>query len=88
MEPAKPSRFRLSPILCLAFVAETIAATMETIEGQYLKASGLYCLALAFLLMAAGGASDRPRWRTLTVHLLVLVSIGLLVYRWLVGEGT
>ncbi len=88
MESARPSRFPISSIWWLAFVAEALAAILETIEGHYFKSGGLYCMALAFLLLAAGGAAEQPRWRTLTVYLLALLSIGLLVYQLLAGERT
>jgi hypothetical protein len=71
----------------LAFAAEAIAATLEAVEGHYLKAAALYCLALAFLLLAAGGATGQSRWRKLALYSLVLVSLGLLAYRLLTRAG-
>jgi hypothetical protein len=65
----------------VAFIAEAIAATLEIPERRYLQVAGMYCLALAFLLLATGGAAADSRWRRRMVYLLASVSICLLLYR-------
>jgi hypothetical protein len=87
MESNKPSRTPASLLWWLAFAAEAIAAILETVECRYLQAAGMYCLALAFLLLATGGVSDTTRWRKRMIYLFVLVSMGLLLYRLLWGKG-
>jgi hypothetical protein len=88
MEPDKPSSPPASLLWWLAFVAEAIAALLDTIERDYVRAAGLYSLALLFLLLAIGGISEQPRWRKLLLYFLLLVSIGLLLYRFLGVKAT
>ena len=72
---------RVALLWWIAFAAETIAAVLETIERNYLKATGFYCLAVAFFILATGVGSNAPVWRKVLLYLLILTSIGLLVYR-------
>ena len=65
----------------IAFVAEMIAAILETFDRDPLKAIGLYCLAGSFLLMALGKGSEEPLWRKVTMAILVTVAISLFIYR-------
>lgn len=65
----------------LAAGAEAIAAILELIDGDYLRAGTLFLLSLAFALMASGARAKPSRARTIAISVLVLASIGLLVYR-------
>ena len=76
-------RSRAALLWGLAFVAELIAAILETIEKDYLRAAGLWSLTLCFLLLATGGARRESGWRKPVGLILVLIAIALLVLRFL-----
>jgi H+/Cl- antiporter ClcA len=65
----------------VAFTAEIIAAVLETIDRDYLKATGLYSLSLAFLILALNKGSEGPLWRKILLLILGLLAIGLFLYR-------
>jgi threonine/homoserine/homoserine lactone efflux protein len=75
--------FPKSALWWVAFTAQALAATLDILERQYVKAAGLYCLALCFLMLATGGTSAPARWRKLILNVSLWLSIGLLLY-WLV----
>lgn len=65
----------------VAFTSVTIAAVLETVDRDYLKAAGLYSLSLAFLLLALNKGSEGPWWRKILLLILGLFAIGLFLYR-------
>ena len=68
----------------IAFVAESIAAVLETIDKDFTKAAGLYCLSLAFLILALSKGSDQPLWRKFLLLFLGLAAIAIFVYRFVI----
>lgn len=54
----------------LAFVAEMIAAVLETVDGDYTKAIGLYLMSLAFLILALSKGSTQGAWRKYVLVIL------------------
>lgn len=64
-----------------AFTAEIIAAVLETIDRDYVKAAGLYCLSLAFLILALSKGSDKPLWRKVLLLILGVAAIVIFLFR-------
>lgn len=73
----------------IAFISETIAATLETVSHQYLKAASLFCLALTFLILAINQGEEgiaKSVWLKVVLYILVFASIGLIVYQIVIGK--
>ena len=68
----------------IASGAETLAAILEALEHNYLKATVFLCLGLTFLLFATGflgPGPDKAPWRKALMFVLIFISIGLLIYQ-------
>jgi hypothetical protein len=72
-------------VLTLGFL--TVAAILETIEGDYLNAAATFCSVLVFSVLAVGGMSARPLWPKIIFYFLVLLWVGLLAYRFWVRKS-
>lgn len=81
MPTDQPNLARVSLLWWLAFAAELIAAILETIDKDYMRAAGLYFLTLCFLLLATGGASRESGWRKPALYILAAAAVVLLVIR-------